>query len=160
MQDINNNVLVMGDFNYRLDKTSGINENWLHTLNTFFQDCFANNKANTFKRGNSTSTIDFVYCSNVLYYNNITNQHQQFIRDSWTDHDLLSVELKYDSPTMGSGQWKANPFLAYLNSYRTQLTTHLEILLESYNTTDPEDRVSPQFFWDEFASRLLQKSFS
>lgn len=83
------NLKLRPDGTY-VDTTLG----WKKLLKEKYHDYFANKKKITWKRGDSASIIDYIFCSASIQ-SSISNPSQQFISNTETDHVLLLVELIY-----------------------------------------------------------------
>ncbi|ORX46760.1 hypothetical protein DM01DRAFT_1410481 [Hesseltinella vesiculosa] len=86
----------------------------------------------TFRRGSSTSVIDFIFCSPDL---------APLISAPWTDPALLSIHLT-TKPRRTSPYWRARPQLSALPAFQSHLFKALAAS-KSASTTD-----SPQEQWD------------
>ena len=58
-----------------------------------------NNKRYTFQRGNSQSRIDFIF---------ITDKYNYLTQNEFSDHDGVSLSLKFTEPEPGGGTYKMN----------------------------------------------------
>ncbi|KAG1468931.1 hypothetical protein G6F56_003553 [Rhizopus delemar] len=156
----NSNILIMGDFNYRLYKPTGINATWTDMLHVFYHDCFAADKQITFKRGHSSSIIDHIFCSTQLFPR-VKSFQQEFINSVWTDHSLLSVDIHLIQNDKGKGAWKANPHLSRLQPYRDQLVEHLTSFFTSHSQRPTNAQLSNQLLWDSLKEevRIFTKTF-
>ncbi|CDH54864.1 predicted protein [Lichtheimia corymbifera JMRC:FSU:9682] len=87
--------LMVGDFNMNLHHQHIIRQNhatsWLDWLNTHFDNCFPKG-APTFKRGDSRSTIDYIYGHHSIM-TRLTNASSHFLPSDWTDHSILTIDI-------------------------------------------------------------------
>ncbi|GAN07739.1 hypothetical protein MAM1_0173c07242, partial [Mucor ambiguus] len=162
-----NPVLIMGDFNYSYENhrrsdgslTSAPPE-WLSLLDNFHVDCFWDHKQITWKTKDSSSILDFIFCSSLDHYK-ITNAKHRFLSTKWTDHALLDISFQYtDQRSRGPGAWKANPFLAARRDYyRSALAAHLRSSMDAFN--DIQSFSTPQQSWDWVKAKvkLFTKSY-
>ncbi|KAG2189845.1 hypothetical protein INT46_009976 [Mucor plumbeus] len=79
----------------------------------------------TFRRNESLSTIDYIFVNPTLAHF-VTSSQVQFISRDWTDHALLSVQLRFDSPDHGCEIWRANPTLVKNPYFVEQLNSALD----------------------------------
>lgn len=107
----------------------------------------------TFRRAGTLTTIDYMFLHPVLAAT--TNASRvQYLHNEWTDHALLSVQLRFDNMEHGQGIWRANPSLA---TY-TYFVEQLNIALDDYHchlATLPEPQPA-QISWDQI--KALTKS--
>ncbi|KAI9361388.1 Endonuclease/exonuclease/phosphatase, partial [Pilaira anomala] len=148
----NKNVFILGDFNYKSDhyrpdgSLPGAPLEWTNLLNLHFIDCFADEKQITWKSGNSSSIIDYIFCRSHIQPL-VHNKAQKFISNSWTDHALLSVEFIYQSELeKGPGAWKGNPFLAHNLSFKLALNVYLQTCVSEIEIMSTFS--SSQQIWD------------
>lgn len=98
------------------------------------KDCLnGNNDAShdyTFRRGTSTSTIDYMFAGLELYQQLQQGDIIEFINSAWTDHALLSKIYSIKLTNNGRGIWKANPRLAANKKYVELLNSELQAYVE------------------------------
>ncbi|GAA5795124.1 hypothetical protein HPULCUR_000476 [Helicostylum pulchrum] len=104
----------------------------------------------TFRRGASSSTIDYIFASPILAQQLIESKIE-FINSEWTDHAALSVTFKFISSRQGTGMWRANPQLLR-NPY---FISSLKQKIESFFLEDSTSLLSNQETWD--AIKLITK---
>lgn len=159
------NIFIMGDFNYqsenlRADGTyTGTTLDWTTLLTDHYTDCFAENKAITWKSGTSATIIDYIYCSKPIRksVNNIT---QQFISDTWTDHALLAINFTYErNSSKGPGAWKGNPFLASNKRFRSTLVQHLNESSKDLQVIASFATKQQQWDWIKLEVKAFTKGF-
>ncbi|KAI9274037.1 hypothetical protein EDC94DRAFT_510420 [Helicostylum pulchrum] len=97
----------------------------------------------TFRRGASSSTIDYIFASPILAQQLIESTIE-FINSGWTDHAALSVTFKCISSRQGTGMWRANPQLLR-NPY---FISSLKQKIESFFLEDSTSLLSNQKTWD------------
>lgn len=99
----------------------------------------------TFRRNTSLSTIDYFFLNPILA-SFVNSSQVQFISPEWTDHTLLSVDLRFDSPDHGSGIWRANPNLTKNTYFVEQLHMALDDFhIQLSQLSNPPDA---QTTWD------------
>lgn len=148
-----NRLIVSGDFNYdyHRDIASGkalrqTNLNWVSFLQESFYNCMLHNGLDTlptFKRSlNITSSIDYIYVGSMLQHS-VTESEIEYIQPRWSDHAILSVQLKMGNSKIGPGLWRANP--AYVNNpkFRDTLSRRLHNLMKTL-----PDSLSTQEQWE------------
>lgn len=100
----NNNIFIMGDFNYQYTdrKLDGsllcAPLRWTQLLDDLYVDIFAEEKQITWKSGNRSGILDYIFC-NTLSHHNVTSLDQHFISNIWTDHALLGLTFQYQAST-------------------------------------------------------------
>ncbi|ORX62726.1 hypothetical protein DM01DRAFT_1314301 [Hesseltinella vesiculosa] len=77
-----------------------------------------------FRRGSSSSVIDFIFCSPDLAPL-ISRASVEYVSASWTDHALLSIHLT-TKPRRTSPYWRARPQLAALPAFQSHLYKALD----------------------------------
>jgi hypothetical protein len=80
----------------------------------------------------------------------------QFINNEWTDHALLSIQLRFDSSEHGQGIWRANPSLAKYSYFIEQLNTALDEFHQQLEALPSQPSV--QSSWDQI--KELTKSLA
>ena len=105
--------ILLGDFNMDMStvtpNTASSLRLWLDWVLLRFNNCFASS-APTFVRGETRSTIDYVFGHPSLGPR-IINCNQTYLPSSWTDHVLLSIDLVPSRMDIGPGSWRFNPLL-------------------------------------------------
>ncbi|CAO3686594.1 unnamed protein product [Rhizopus stolonifer] len=100
LQSPSHRIVVIGDFNHTYDSFIGAPQSWRDLVDTTLQNCFSDysglSQTPTFRRGNSSSTIDYVFASSTLY-SFLQECSVDFVNSEWTDHALLSVSFKFSS---------------------------------------------------------------
>ncbi|KAG0751945.1 hypothetical protein G6F57_016970 [Rhizopus arrhizus] len=129
-QPFNHRMIITGDFNYSPSFSSqytnstpqipfrAAQRDWHDFLLTNFNEFThpsLDNPLPTFRRGTTSSTIDYIFGSLSLFPC-VQKSNTEFINSKWTDHALLSIQFKFGSGRHGKGLWRANPYLA-TNSY-------------------------------------------
>lgn len=114
-------LIVAGDFNYSFDNSSSHYTvthpctPLLDFVQNNLHDCFNVPGAPfydlTFSRGDSRSTLDYVFAG-VGLYPHINDTHVDFVARTWTDHALLSFTYTVGTSDVGRGTWRADPHLA------------------------------------------------
>ncbi|KAI9325706.1 hypothetical protein BD770DRAFT_309738, partial [Pilaira anomala] len=138
-------LIITGDFNYNSSRIrppstspqSPINHqrNWHSFINNYFTECThpsLDHPQPTFRRGTSSSTIDYIYSCHSLSAS-LTTSKIDYLNSQWTDHALLSSTFKFGSDRHGPGLWKGNPnltknpffIIAFNDSIAKFHTTHL-----------------------------------
>ncbi|CEP08993.1 hypothetical protein, partial, partial [Parasitella parasitica] len=146
-------TLIMGDFNYSYEKhrlpdgsLSSAPAAWISLLEDHYIDCFKDQKLPTWSLNSHSSILDFIFCDSFSY-NKIHDVEQAYLSNNWTDHNLLGVTFLYDDPNVrGPGSWKANPFLARSQQFRSALAKHLESRQPA--VLEVQTYSSPQQTWD------------
>lgn len=161
----NNNIFIMGDFNYQYTDRKPDGSllcaplRWTQLLDDFYVDIFAEEKQITWKSGNRSGILDYIFC-NTLSHHNVTSLDQHFISNIWTDHALLGLTFQYQASTgRGPGSWKANPFLAKNKQFRIALAKHLEEIMEQFNLVKTFSSPQQQWDWVKAEVKLFVKSF-
>lgn len=191
-------LFITGDFNYNSSRIrppstspqSPINHqrNWHSFINNYFTECThpsLDHPQSTFRRGNSSSTIDYIYSCHSFAASLATSKIE-YLNSQWTDHALLSSTFKFGSDRHGPGLWKGNPNLAkntfFITAFNDSIakfhTTHLPaydpLMLEDYlerrakdpHNTDPlpyiQGALPPYQLWENLKIEIkrLMKSFS
>jgi hypothetical protein len=105
--------LLLGDFNTHLISSSVTNSQsvsaWFDWLRRHFNNCHPSGLP-TFTRGDTRSTIDFIFGHTSLA-TRLINGSLQYLPSSWTDHSLLTVDLVPARVDVGPGCWRFNPTL-------------------------------------------------
>ena len=102
--------IVGGDFNAHLHATPL--PTWTKRLAAWLKDAAlmdtSQDHAPTFQRGNSTTTIDYLFVSPSIYRLSarLANEHVTF-----SDHRLVWMDLASPTTVTGPGMWRFNPFL-------------------------------------------------
>lgn len=109
----------------------------------------------TFRRGDTVTTIDYMFLHPTVA-SFLTSSDIEFIHTEWTDHALLSVEFRFDSPDHGRGIWRTNPSLAKNTYFVEQLTSALDDF--HHNLDQQTDAPSVQNSWDTI--KALTKSLA
>ncbi|KAG1123853.1 hypothetical protein G6F42_010167 [Rhizopus arrhizus] len=159
-------VFIMGDFNYSYEKhcrpdgtLTSAPPAWLSLLDNFYVDCFRDQKQITWKSKDSSSILDFIFCSSSGHYK-VHNLKQQFLSTKWTDHALLGISFQYtDQHGRGPGAWKANPFLARRPEYRSALAAHLHSNLDEFNSIQSFSTPQQSWDWVKAEVKLFTKAF-
>lgn len=128
---------------------SNSQRNWHNLLNNNFFECtHSRNESHilpTFRRGNTQSTIDYIYSSPFLLQH-FHSSSVDFINNDWTDHALLSSHFVFSSDHQGPGLWRANPQLAG-NKYFQEA---IHNALDQFFDLQPIPTIStPQEKWEE-----------
>ncbi|CAO3699873.1 unnamed protein product [Rhizopus microsporus] len=108
----------------------------------------------TFRRGEVIrSTIDYLFLSTILSANYI-DATVDFVDPEWSDHAILSVELKLDlADSHGPGAWRANPVYLGHKGFRRHLAN---MLTEVYHSEIAHSQSSPQILWDMVKARVKE----
>ncbi|KAG2233294.1 hypothetical protein INT48_001606 [Thamnidium elegans] len=113
---------LLDDFNTNL---SSLNNNTnINSSPYMWQEWLANNFKNCFPAGLLTfqsstqikSTIDFIFCHHDLSPL-ITGCQQVYLPSTWTDHQLLTIDLLPTRMDIGPGFWRLNPTLLNNKSF-------------------------------------------
>ena len=125
--------LLLGDFNMdmstvTLNTTSSL-RSWLDWVYLHFNNCFTSS-APTFVRGESRSTIDYVF-GHLSLGPRIINCNQTYLPSRWTDHVLLSIDLVPSRVDIGPGSWRFNPLLLDDSCFVSLLAATVTELLSS-----------------------------
>ncbi|KAG2210389.1 hypothetical protein INT46_000970 [Mucor plumbeus] len=115
----------------------------------------------------ATTTQRYTFYDNLLpstYFNLIVagnhSNHIQFILQEWTDHALLSVNLKFDNPDHDFGIWRANPSL----TKNTYFIEQLHKTLDKFHSqlTQISSPPDAQSIWDNIKEliKTLARSIS
>ncbi|KAI7889501.1 uncharacterized protein EV154DRAFT_565327 [Mucor mucedo] len=136
---------------------------WKQTLNQHLYDCINSDDitetysvANlhiTFSRGNSRTTIDYIFAS-LSIKASMTKSGVDFINTDWTDHALISIDLVLVSKKHGKGIYRANPALAKNKRFVEQLSTLLQELKPD-TTNSPHN--SPQNKWNSMKRKQIER---
>lgn len=160
-----NNIFIMGDFNYKSEQRRedgtflGTSPEWISLLDDRFLDCFLDQKQITWKSGNSSSIIDYVYCS-AGARPFVQNTSQQFINNNWTDHAMLGFSFSFQSDCLkGPGSWKCNPFLAKKKHFRSALASHLTQLTDDFELIKSFSTSQQLWDWIKEEVKRFVKSF-
>ncbi|CAO3691974.1 unnamed protein product [Rhizopus stolonifer] len=106
--------LLMGDFNMNLHSQQTTHhrnvEPFYDWIKLHFNNCFPSG-LHTFSRGEHRTTIDYFFGHTTLN-SRLTTAQQHYVPASWTDHNLLSVDLLPAQMDIGSGSWRFNPSTA------------------------------------------------
>ena len=138
-------LLITGDFNYSLREPRGVPRKWADIIHTHLFNCRENmpdSENPTFRRGETMSSIDYIYATKPLHQHLIQSQID-FVEPSWTDHALLTVSIKFGNDKQGPGLWRANPLLAEDKKYCKFLEDTLTKFFHTLKTTS-----TPQEKWD------------
>ncbi|ORX44942.1 hypothetical protein DM01DRAFT_245120, partial [Hesseltinella vesiculosa] len=115
---------------------------WFNRLTTSFYNTLACREVQdlpTFRRGSSSSVIDFIFCSPDLAP--LTSRASvAYVSASWTDHALLSIHLT-TKPRRTSPYWRARPQLAALPAFQSHLYKALDFWTASQSASTT---LSPQ----------------
>ncbi|KAI9495433.1 hypothetical protein BDB00DRAFT_786487 [Zychaea mexicana] len=109
--------------------------------------------ATAFTRGASRTTIDYIFASRQLQPR-IMRSHQQMVSHQWTDHDLLSVDLRLDCMPLRPGTWRFNPLLLEQDDYRSLLDTTIDAFISQLDMTS----LSVVQQWDCFKEVLAESA--
>ena len=108
--------VLLGDFNYQVlsRSSSGVPESWRTHLSSYWIDSVTppgDCPTPTFLRNSSRSCLDYIFMSTDLSPFS-SSPLIVFINPLWTDHHLVSVELRLGQVPLGPGLWRCNPTLA------------------------------------------------
>ncbi|CEG83560.1 hypothetical protein RMATCC62417_17461 [Rhizopus microsporus] len=108
-------LIIAGDCNFTIQSSqaSSSYRNWIQLLNSHFHNLMSELRdlcILTFRRSAVTrSTINYLFLSTILSANHI-DATVDFADPEWSDHAIISVELKLDlADSHGPGAWRANP---------------------------------------------------
>ncbi|CEP09129.1 hypothetical protein [Parasitella parasitica] len=163
--NINNTILIMGDFNYqykdcRLDGSLfGAPTEWTDLLDDYYIDVFGEDKQDTWNSGRSSGILDYIFCSSNAHHL-ITSIDQHYMSPEWTDHELLGCSFQYtDISRRGPGSWKANHFLARNKNFCRALAHHLESNMEQFNAIKMFSSPQQQWDWIKGDVKIFIKGF-
>ncbi|KAJ8654752.1 hypothetical protein O0I10_009643 [Lichtheimia ornata] len=146
---------LLGDFNLHLhDPTvtgSPAIQPWYDWIRTHFDNCMPAGLPPTFQRGDSRSTIDYIFGHHSMM-TRVTNANQHFLPTSLTDHCLLTIDLLPVRQDFGRGSWRFNPSMLYDEKFVTLLDHNVASFFETIDST-PD--VTPQEQWESL-KRLLK----
>lgn len=144
--------LLVGDLNIDITASSirgnASFRSWLDWLHLYFYNCFSESTP-TFLRGDSRSTIDYIFGHTCLS-TRLINSQQQFLPFAWTDHALLSVDLIPARVDIGPGSWRFNPLLLHDNDFCIMLDKTVTDLFsfDNFQLLDSNSK------WESFKSAL------
>ncbi|KAG2213760.1 hypothetical protein INT45_001415 [Circinella minor] len=140
--------VLLGEFNYQIlsRSPSGIPDIWKTHLSSFWVDCVTSPgccPTPTFLRHSSRSCLDYIFMSHDLYPYT-SSPIIDFINPLWTDHQLVSIELRLGQVPLGPGMWRCNPTLAHNDKFCSELYH----MLDNEFSTLPAS-LSKQQTWDQ-----------
>ena len=155
-------MLILGDFNFQITDYQGKpvdtydtnllhpQHRWYRFLASSFYECSQHSDQltpalPTFRRGNHSSTIDYIFASPVLFHH-LHSSTVDFINSAWTDHAFLGCTFTFQSYDQGPGLWRGHPNLAQNTHFKDTLFAELDqfhSFMQS-NSNPP----SPQEQWD------------
>ncbi|CDH54787.1 hypothetical protein RO3G_11686 [Lichtheimia corymbifera JMRC:FSU:9682] len=156
--------LIIGDFNTHLHTTldPGLRP-WGQSLLDHFHNCMypeltdmlsPPHAAPTFHRGDTHTTVDYIFCSHDLR-SRISNAQQWYMSRAWTDHEMLTMDLRVHDMDTGPGCWRFNPVLL---DDEPQFDLLLQSTVNGYFDQLDEDlcEVDPQMCWDNLKAVLKE----
>ncbi|CEP12137.1 hypothetical protein [Parasitella parasitica] len=186
-------MLILGDFNYNLSNYShdisdlnsatfsssspldcnsttppSSQERWQRLLMNHFFECTRSREDGpllpTFRRGNSQSTIDYIFASPFLHQH-LHSSDIQFMAPKCIHNALLRARFGFNSDRQGPGLWRANPHLDtnqyFINTLHTELDSfYTNLDLENTFATSASIPISsPQETWDtlNWRARLIKR---
>lgn len=139
--------LLLGDFNMNLHShalshhTSVVS--WLDWMKLHFENCMPQGFS-TFTRGNSRTTIDYIF-GHYSLMSRLTNAQQHHLPASWTDHNLLTIDLLPARQSFGPGSWRFNPTLLRDEGYITLLDMSLDNFFQELSNSESIMPISMQW---------------
>lgn len=152
--DFQDPCFVIGDFNSHLHTRlpPGIRP-WGHFLLNHCYNCLypqlteslsPQNPAPTYHHGDNThTTVDYIFASPSLR-SCVTNARQWLLSPEWTDHELLSIDLRINNIDTGPGCWRFNPYLLQQPSFDQLLKDTVNGYFRQLDTSS----IEPQQAWD------------
>ncbi|KAG0051239.1 hypothetical protein BGZ89_003621, partial [Linnemannia elongata] len=74
-----------------------------------------------------------------------------YLHNDWTDHTMLSCELRLEALATGPGIWRLNTSILYDKDYTKQLAAEIKEDLHSMRDLQPQDA------WDNLKASLMEK---
>ncbi|CDH61037.1 hypothetical protein RO3G_01611 [Lichtheimia corymbifera JMRC:FSU:9682] len=146
--------ILLGDFNMNLHSNSVIQKPsvkpWYEWIMTHFNNCFPQGLP-TFTRGDSRTTIDYVYGHHSLAPR-LSNAIIHFVPSEWTDHSLMTVDLLPARQDCGRGSWRFNKTLLTDEGFVALLD---ETISQFFMSLDQAYELAPQDTW-ESAKRVIK----
>ncbi|KAJ8656559.1 hypothetical protein O0I10_007636 [Lichtheimia ornata] len=160
IEDLNSEAgpwVLVGDFNMNLHHHHIIRQDhvkpWYDWIHSHFNNCFPEGLS-SFKRGNSRSTIDYIFGHHSLV-SRLTNAMSHFLPSQWTDHALMTIDLLPARQDFGPGAWRFNPTLLSNEKFVALLDHATELFLqELQNEATSHHEQSPQHQWESFKHML------
>ncbi|KAI9488277.1 hypothetical protein BDB00DRAFT_772823, partial [Zychaea mexicana] len=139
--------VLLGDFNYQVLSRSprGVPAIWQAHLLAYWHDCItppSHCPSPTFLRNSSRSCIDYIFMSSD-FRSFSSSPVIDFINPLWTDHHLLTAQLRLGKAPVGPGMWRCHPSLASNPLFRHALYQALDKLCASFS-----EGCSVQAQWD------------
>ncbi|CDS10942.1 hypothetical protein LRAMOSA11428 [Lichtheimia ramosa] len=143
--------MLVGDFNMNLHSRTVTSKPavkpWYEWVTTHFNNCFPQGLS-TFTRGDSRTTIDYIYAHHSLAPR-LTNTNIHFVPQEWTDHSLMTVDLLLARQDHGRGTWRFNPTLLQDEDFVNLLDhTVSEFFTTNELPLDDTTSRSPQALWE------------
>ena len=149
--------ILLGNFNYQIlsRSSSGVPDTWKSYLSSLWIDCITSPGAcpsSTFLRNSSRSCLNYIFMPSDLYPFT-SSPLIDFINLLWTDHHLVSVELRLGQAPLGPGLWRCNPTLATDKHFCSDLSVFLTSEIALFDTS-----LSQQQKWDQI--KLITGKFA
>lgn len=147
----------LGDFNLKIKQLTESCfdlrfKEWYQWVSDTFSNCFPEGQ-HTFQRGESRSTIDYIFCS-ASSMSRVSNCKQLYLPSTWTDHQLLQVDLLSDRKDIGPGFWRFNTTL--LNN--EPFLDLLDEVVNSFFISVEASSLSTQEVWESLKRALKDVS--
>ncbi|KAH8553097.1 hypothetical protein BGW37DRAFT_414945, partial [Umbelopsis sp. PMI_123] len=154
-------TVILGDFNLNMHKRlSQKYDSWCQMIHSNYTNSALYNrleKAPTFTRGESRTTIDYIYVSNRLQ-RYITGFETNFLPSTWTDHNLMYIDLADQRDEQkGPGTWRMNPQLIENEVFQDLLSETLTQLDDHFQTLSPATDKQSQWETVKTTIKILAK---
>lgn len=147
--------LLLGDFNLNMHSKAitrqAAVQPWAHWIMLHFDNCFPEGLP-TFKQRNARTTIDYIFAHRSLR-SRLTNPTSSHLPNTWTDHNLMMIDLLPERQDFGPGCWRFNPTLLLEDDFVQLLDQTIDSFFDilEHSTTS----LSPQEQWEQL-KHLLQ----
>ena len=143
--------ILLGDLNYHHHIKATAPRPWKSWISEKMVDVLTPDNTTplpTFNNGRHKTTIDYIFVSTALA-DQATAPSHSYVSNSWTDHVMVSFELRVSEAESGPGVWRMNVSAMKDPNFNKFITNLLDNALES--CADQPDHVA----WDNI-KRLLQ----
>jgi len=147
------NSVLLGDLNYHHHLKGSAPAPWKSWISEKMVDVLTPDctlPLPTFSNGRHQTTIDYIFVSTALAQKAATPSHS-YVSNSWTDHVMISCELRFTSLESGPGVWRMNQSAMKEPNFKTLITALIDKAL------DLHDGQPDQVAWDNIKLLLQQE---
>lgn len=153
-------TILLGDLNLNLASLSNSTQNpsflnWYEWITGNFINSFPDGHP-TFRRGSHYTTIDYIFYTPAAS-SRISNCGQSYLPSTYTDHQMLHIDLFQDRDDIGPGVWRFNPTLLDNDDFVLLLDDMVRSFLEQSLDT-PHPLTSSGSKWEAFKAALKATS--